>query len=40
VDLGREPTPAEIAERMGTGVIAVEELREALRRQPVSLEQP
>jgi RNA polymerase primary sigma factor len=40
VELGREPTNEEIAERMGVSVSAVEELHAALRRQPVSLQQP
>jgi RNA polymerase primary sigma factor len=39
-ELGREPTPKEIARRMGTTPEAVEELQEALRRQPISLERP
>jgi RNA polymerase primary sigma factor len=39
-ELGREPTTAEIAERMGTDIAAVEQLQEALARQPVSLERP
>jgi RNA polymerase primary sigma factor len=39
-DYGREPTNAEIAERMGSTVEAVEQLQEALARQPISLEQP
>lgn len=37
---GREPTTAEIADRMGTTFEAVEQLEEALARQPISLEQP
>jgi RNA polymerase primary sigma factor len=37
---GREPTTAEIAERMGTTVDAVEQLQAAMGRQPISLEQP
>jgi RNA polymerase primary sigma factor len=40
VELGREPTSAEIAARMETSASAVEQLQDALRRQPVSLEQP
>jgi RNA polymerase primary sigma factor len=40
VELGREPTTGEIAVRMESSVSAVEQLQEALRRQPVSLEQP
>jgi RNA polymerase primary sigma factor len=40
VEMGREPTNAEIAERMGTTPEAVEQLQEALTRQPISLEQP
>ncbi|HWO73383.1 MAG TPA: sigma-70 family RNA polymerase sigma factor, partial [Dehalococcoidia bacterium] len=40
VELGREPTAAEIAQRMGTTPEAVEQLQEALARQPVSLQQP
>jgi len=40
VELGREPTSAEIAQRMGTTPEAVEQLQEALARQPVSLQQP
>jgi RNA polymerase primary sigma factor len=39
-ELGREPTKAEIARRMGITVDAVEQLQEALQRQPLSLEQP
>jgi RNA polymerase primary sigma factor len=39
-ELGREPTIAEIAERMGTTEEAVDQLQEALSRQPVSLERP
>lgn len=39
-ELGREPTPREIARRMGTTEDAVRELQEALRRQPISLERP
>ncbi len=39
-ELGREPTLAEIAARMDTGVEAVEQLQEALSRQPISLERP
>ena len=37
---GREPTITEIARQMGTTVEAVEQLRDALSRQPVSLERP
>ena len=40
VEMGREPTLREIAERMGTTPEAVEALQEALTRQPLSLEQP
>ncbi|MPZ49467.1 MAG: sigma-70 family RNA polymerase sigma factor [Dehalococcoidia bacterium] len=40
VEMGREPTKAEIAQRMGISVEAVEQLQEALARQPISLEQP
>jgi RNA polymerase primary sigma factor len=40
VEMGREPTKAEIAARMGTTADAVELLEEALTRQPISLEQP
>jgi RNA polymerase sigma factor (sigma-70 family) len=40
VELGREPTLDEIAGRMGTTPEAVEQLQEALTRQPLSLEQP
>jgi RNA polymerase primary sigma factor len=40
VSLGREPTTAEIAEQMGTTVEAVDQLQDALKRQPVSLERP
>lgn len=40
IELGREPTSAEIAARMEISVSAVEQLKDALRRQPVSLEQP
>jgi RNA polymerase primary sigma factor len=39
-DLGREPTVEEIAEKMGTTADAVEQLQEALARQPISLERP
>jgi RNA polymerase primary sigma factor len=39
-ELSREPTKAEIADRMGTTVETVEQLQEALSRQPISLEQP
>ncbi|HXH21576.1 MAG TPA: sigma-70 family RNA polymerase sigma factor [Dehalococcoidia bacterium] len=39
-ELGREPTTAEIAERMGTDTASVEQLQEALARQPISLERP
>jgi RNA polymerase primary sigma factor len=40
VEMGREPTKAEIAKRMGVTPEAVELLEEALTRQPISLEQP
>ena len=40
VELGREPTTAEIARRLGMTRDAVEQLQEALQRQPISLEQP
>jgi RNA polymerase primary sigma factor len=40
VEMGREPTKAEIAGRMGITVEAIEQLQEALARQPISLEQP
>jgi RNA polymerase primary sigma factor len=40
VEVGREPTTAEIAERMGVTREAVEQLQEALTRQPISLEAP
>jgi RNA polymerase sigma factor (sigma-70 family) len=40
VELSREPTAAELAERMGVSVTAVEQLQEALSREPVSLERP
>jgi RNA polymerase primary sigma factor len=40
IELGREPTTREIAQRLGTSVEAVEQLEEALHRQPLSLEQP
>jgi RNA polymerase primary sigma factor len=40
VELGREPTTAEIAAQMGTTREAVEQLQEALTRQPISLEAP
>ena len=39
-ELGREPTVAEIARRMETTPEAVEQLQEALTRQPVSLQRP
>jgi RNA polymerase primary sigma factor len=39
-ELGREPTLTEIAERMGTTPEAVQQLQEAMGRQPISLEQP
>jgi RNA polymerase primary sigma factor len=39
-ELGREPTTGEIAERLGMTEEAVEQLQEALTRQPISLEQP
>ncbi len=37
---GREPTNAEIAAQMGTTVEAVEQLQDAMQRQPISLERP
>ncbi|MGE0056871.1 MAG: RNA polymerase sigma factor RpoD/SigA [Dehalococcoidia bacterium] len=40
VEQGREPTTAEIAGRLGMTVDAVEQLQDALTRQPISLEQP
>ena len=40
VELGREPTAEEIGERMGITALGVEQLRDALARQPVSLEAP
>jgi RNA polymerase primary sigma factor len=40
VELGREPTNAEIAQRMGVTVEAVEQLQDALSRQPLSLQAP
>jgi RNA polymerase primary sigma factor len=40
VDLGREPTAAEIGGKMGITTEAVEQLQDALKRQPVSLERP
>ena len=40
VELSREPTNAELAERMGVSVSTVEQLQEALKREPVSLERP
>jgi RNA polymerase primary sigma factor len=40
VELGREPTNEEIAERMGARPSVVEELQTALSRQPISLQQP
>jgi RNA polymerase primary sigma factor len=39
-ELGREPTIGEIADRMSTTEEAVEQLQEALSRQPISLERP
>ena len=39
-DLGRDPTNEEIAASMGVRVSAVEDLQEALRREPISLQQP
>ena len=39
-ELGREPTTAEIAGRMGSSPEAVEQLQGALTRQPISLERP
>jgi RNA polymerase primary sigma factor len=38
--LSREPTVQEIAEQMGVTVEAVEQIQEALSRQPISLERP
>ena len=40
VELNREPTNAEIAERMEVSVPAVEQIQEALHREPISLERP
>jgi RNA polymerase primary sigma factor len=40
VEMGREPTTQEIATRLGMTVEAVEQLQDALTRQPISLEQP
>jgi RNA polymerase primary sigma factor len=40
VELGREPTKQEIARRLQITTEAVEQLEDALRRQPISLEQP
>jgi RNA polymerase primary sigma factor len=40
VELGREPTAREIGQRMGITPEAVEQLQEALQRQPVSLQAP
>jgi len=40
VEHGREPTTQEIAARIGMTVEQVEQLQEALTRQPISLEQP
>ncbi len=40
VEHGREPTLAEIAERLGMTADQVGQLQEALTRQPISLEQP
>ena len=40
VEMGREPTPAEIGARMGISAEAVQQLQEALQRQPVSLQAP
>jgi RNA polymerase sigma factor (sigma-70 family) len=40
VQLSREPTNAELAERMGVSVAAIEQIQEALQREPVSLERP
>jgi RNA polymerase primary sigma factor len=40
VEMGREPTLEEIARRMGSTPEAVEQLQEALSRQPISLERP
>ncbi len=39
-ELGREPTVAEIARRMGVAPEFVEQLQDALSRQPISLERP
>jgi RNA polymerase sigma factor (sigma-70 family) len=38
--LGREPTTAEIAAELGTSTESVEQLQDALARQPISLERP
>ncbi len=40
IALGREPTPEEIAQQMGVSVDALNQLQEALRREPISLERP
>jgi RNA polymerase sigma factor (sigma-70 family) len=40
VELSREPTSAELAERMGVSATTVEQLQEALSREPISLERP
>ena len=40
VELGREPTTAEIAGRLGMSEDQVSQLQDALTRQPISLEQP
>jgi len=40
VELGREPTKQELALRLGVTRDAVQQLEEALTRQPISLEQP
>ena len=40
IKLGREPTAQEIAQQMEVSTEAVEQIQEALVRQPVSLEQP
>ncbi|HLG10803.1 MAG TPA: sigma-70 family RNA polymerase sigma factor [Dehalococcoidia bacterium] len=40
VQLSREPTNAELAERMGVSVAAIEQIQDALQREPVSLERP
>ncbi len=40
VQLSREPTNAELAEQMGVSVVAIEQIQDALRREPMSLERP